>query len=108
VTYFVYAVFEESKAVFVSTWISSWEARGWTARILSAREVEEAGDIRKAARWRGNGPVVDLATINFSLPAKRGAKMRTVSFGKRGWTTAGLVRFHNSGDIFLCGRTLWH
>jgi hypothetical protein len=108
VTHFVFAVFSELESDFVSLWIRSWEARGWTARILSAREIQEAGSAWEAVwKRRGHGgPIVDLQTINFSLPAKKGQKLRAVRFGKRGWKTAGLVRFSSVGEVYACGRAL--
>lgn len=107
-TYFVFAAFSESKASLASLWIRSWEARGWAARILSAREVQEAGNVRKAVvrRSRASFLLSDLQVINFSLPAKRGPAFRAVRFGKRGWKTAGLVRFSSVGEVYACGRPL--
>ena len=108
-THFVFAVFSELESDFVSLWIRSWEARGWTARILSAREIQEAGGPWEAVcrrRRTSGGHLVDLQTINFSLPAKKGQKLRAVRFGKRGWKTAGLVRFSSVDEIFACERVL--
>ena len=107
-THFVFAAFSESKAELVSLWIRSWEARGWKARILSIREIEEAGDLGKAVwkRLPRGGRIVDLRTINFSLPAKKDQNLRAIRFGKRGWKTAGLVRFSSVGEVYACGRPL--
>jgi hypothetical protein len=109
VTYFVFAVFSEPKAALVSLWIRSWEARGWKARILSAREIQEAGSARQAIirrRCRYASLLVDLQTINFSQPPKAGLKLRATRFGKWGWKTAGLVRFSSVGEVYACGRPL--
>jgi hypothetical protein len=108
VTYFVFAVFSEPKAALASLWIRSWEARGWAARMLSAREVAEAGSARQAIqrRCRRVAPLVDLQTINFAFLVKKGQKLRAVRFGKRGWKTAGLVRFSSVGEVYACGRPL--
>ena len=107
-THFVFAIFSEPKAALASLWIRSWEARGWAARILSAREVQEAGSVRKAVvrRNRASFLISDLQVINFSLPAKRGPAFRAIWFGKRGWKTARLVRFSSVGEVYACGRPL--
>jgi len=117
VTCFVFAVFSEAQADLVSTWIASWEARGWQTRLLSTREVQEAGgDAVKAMRCRcvrlraSHARLTDLLTINFALSAKRPGKWRLVRLNRRGWKTSPLVKFPpgtTRNTIFNCGRQLW-
>lgn len=105
----VFAVFSERKAGLVKVWADSWESRGWTPQLLSAREIEIHGSPRAAARARGGGLVGDIRVINFAYPVRRRPRRRIVWFGKPGWQTAALVRFRSDcsgSQVLECGRPL--
>lgn len=112
----VFAVFSEPQAGLVNTWLASWRARGWQTRLLSSREVKEAGgDAVKAMRRRcirqhlTRAKLSDLLTFNFDLPPKRFSRWRVVRHSRRGWKTSPLVRFPEGTTrdmVFNCGRSL--
>ena len=105
----VFAVFAESLAGVVKIWSRSWAARGWTPQLISHKEIEAHGSPRAAAKARGGGFLSHLFVINFSYPARRRPRVRTVKQGAPGWTEAPLVRFPpgvTEQDIRDCGRAL--
>ena len=105
----VFAVFSERKAGLVGIWAHSWEARGWTPRLISEREVEACGSVRAALRARGGGLLSDLQVINYSYPVRKRPRRRIVRVGLPGWLTARLVRFSpddTEARVRECGREL--
>ena len=105
----VFAVFAEPLAEIVKLWARSWAARGWTPQLLSHKEIEIHGSPRAAARARGGGFLSTLLVLNFSYPARRRPRVRTVKWGSPGWQTAPLVRFPpgvTEQDIRGCARAL--
>lgn len=108
--HFVFAVYDPRKAALASVWERSWEARGWSTQLLTPKEIEEAGGTVKRALWRRGhraAPLTDLLAINFSLSP--GKPLRVVTYGRRGWKTAPLVRFPAGATediVFGCGRSL--
>jgi hypothetical protein len=105
----VFAVYSPRKAWLVRVWAESWDARGWSAKLLTEREVRERGTPRRAAKARGGGLLTDLCVINFSCRARSRDPRKSIRFGKPGWERAGLVRFSVSEteqQIRDCGRPL--
>jgi hypothetical protein len=107
----IFAVFSSAEAHLVRLWVDSWHARGWEPQLISAKEIEEHGSAKEAARQRG-GPkaaLVSLGVLNFNCPVTAARPLRPVRYGKRGWRSAGLVRFHadmTEDRLAGCGRTL--
>jgi hypothetical protein len=107
----IFAVFTQAEAHLVRLWVDSWAARGWAPQLISAKEVEECGSPKRAAQRRG-GPraeVVPLCTLNFGCPVSAKHPLRPARYGKRGWLSAGLVRFPvdmTEDRLAGCGRTL--
>ena len=107
----IFAVFTTAEAHLVRLWVDSWTARGWQPQVISAKEVGEFGSAKEAARRRG-GPkasLVSLCVLNFNCPVTAARPLRPVRYGKRGWLSAGLVRFPDDmteDRLAGCGRTL--
>lgn len=88
----VFAPFSARSVALVKAWAESWTAYGWTPRLLSAREIREAGSRARAVEARGGGFLVDGLTFNYGLrPGSR--KTAIVGQGRRGWRGSKLVRF---------------
>lgn len=105
----VFARYQPAAAGIVRVWKESWEKRGWTPRLLSAREIKEAGTKAQAIRRRGGGRLVSLGAINFSFQAPQRIAPRVVAHKSPGWQTASVVLFPRTalaGDIQECGRCL--
>ncbi len=105
----VFAVFSEDTVELVRLWSDSWRSRGWHPRLISEKEIEEAGSVRKAVKLRGGGILVDVMVINFDYPVRNCPRLRAVRHGKPGWDEAPLVRFSKGTTeqaIRDCGRSL--
>jgi hypothetical protein len=108
----IFAVFTQAEAHLVRLWVDSWAARGWAPQLISAKEVEEMGSARRAAVRRcsvADAQVVPLCVLNFNCPVTAKRPLRPVRYGKRGWLSAGLVRFPvdmTEDRLAGCGRTL--
>jgi len=104
----VFAKYSGDLVSLVRIWSRSWESRGWEPRLLSAKEIEEAGSVKRAIEARGGGRLTHLLVINFSHDPD-GDSRGPVRIGRRRWKTAGLVRFPGGtteADIIGCGREL--
>lgn len=119
----VFTVWQDfpGQAEFMRAWDASWSARGWTPRILTARDrrVEKFLSTRrsKGTGWRsvsrdiankidGIGWVVSTCLINFDAPAKNFSLIKPVRYLSPDWEFAGLVLFDSVGQITSCGRAL--
>jgi hypothetical protein len=107
----IFSAFTAVEAHFVRLWVDSWAARGWEPQILSAKEVAACGSVKQAAIRRGgkHAEVAPLCALNFNCPVTAKKPLRPVRYGKRGWLSAGLVRFPvdmTEDRMADCGRTL--
>jgi hypothetical protein len=105
----VFAAYSREKVGLVRVWMESWERRGWRPQLLSVKEIQGAGSVRKAAEDRGGGVLADLLIINFGFWSRDRAPLRSTRINRAGWESAALVRFSpgaSETEIRECGRCL--
>jgi hypothetical protein len=95
----VFVKFDPDQAAVLVLWKRSWEARGWTARLISQAKDDEPVTLR-----------VPVNVINFSFrnPRETPRRIAWKVFGHPGWEKSPLVFFPNATEetILKCGRRI--
>lgn len=101
----VYTVFKPQFAGLLRLWAMSWERRGWKTRILTPRDIQKHGSVKRAA---GDHLFVPPTAINFSFrpPRRKPRRVRLGKFGARHWEDLPVVLFDREYDVLNCGRLI--
>lgn len=98
----VFTLFDPATAGLLRVWARSWANRGWTPRLLTARDVKRHTPQEVAEKRRG--VFVPPGVINFHF--KKNPMPFTRAFKETGWEGAALVKFETEDEVLNCGRPI--